>query len=233
MNEIIDDVESFRREAVNPRYAGNGISVTRALRRAGLVKFFVSPTRLAELAEEGTAVHMACGDIAKGAPDYWSEIGWLEPYARAFAQFTKDHDFRAEAIETRVEHPAGYFGFLDMAGPIRANSKRPCLAVVEIKRAVPARPYALQVAAYQRAMAIADKRYSTAIRLCLYLRANGTYKIEEHGSPFDFVYFQHALGIARLRESWGLVSRDDEKRFDDILCGRRPSGASEFDEAPL
>lgn len=231
MNDLVEDLHSFKREAADERHRGKGLSVTKALRRAGLVKFFVSPARLAVLADEGKQVHMVCEDIARGDDtNYWREIPWIEPYGYAFQQFRRDFQFKAELIERRIEHPTGYFGFLDMAGQIYTHSKkRTRKAVIELKRAVPAKPYALQVAAYHEALAHEIPAFKSAERICVYLRADGTYKAEKHEDPLDIQKFFGALTVARLREKWGLISQDDERRFDDLLRGQTP----EFEEAVL
>lgn len=214
-----DDVYCFQREAGGDKRT---MSVTGVLRRAGLVRFHISKSRLAELAEAGRMVHLVCQDIARGEPDYWSKHEWLQPYATAFQQFVRDYDFRPELIEHAIANERyGYKGRIDQFGTIK-NGKGRTFVLIELKRSVtPAKWHLLQTAAYAAALLDATgSRATNAIdRYAVYLKPDGTYKAQKHEDVLDFSYFTAALTTARLREEWGLVSQTDEREFDRLLLG--------------
>jgi hypothetical protein len=197
------------------------VSVTTILRRAGMVRFHIPREHLAQLAQVGKDVHLVCEDIARRTvSDYWSGIQSIAPYARGFLKFMADFDFKVELIEERLEHPfLGYCGRLDMAGWVFAGSRsRRRLAIIDIKRGVPAPSHQYQTVGYAELVDRAARfgGYKVAERWCIYLRPDD-YQAKKHADPQDFLHFTGLLTTARLREKAGLINDRDETAFDDLM----------------
>jgi len=211
----IDDVFCFMRESSNER---RFMSVTSVARRCGLVRWFIQPEKLAELARFGRDVHMACEDLARGdTPAYWRETP-AAPYVNAFQYFCDEWQFKAELMEEKlIDESIGFVGKLDLAGEIFTGTKsRRRRAVIEIKKGARSGWHCIQTAAYEHLLTT-QKGWRNVDRICVYLRGDGTFDAVRHPDVFDFSRFTALLTTARLREEWKLVSKEDEVFFDRLI----------------
>ena len=201
--------------------SGQVLSVTKILQRSGMVRWFIPPQHLQELAMVGRDIHMACEDVARGnVPDYWSDLEHIAGYVRGFEKFCKDYDYRAILIEHTVNHPMGYRGRLDTAGLLFANSRsKRRSAVIDIKKGVPAISHQFQLAAYAEGVRIEHiaEFGKTLDRICVYLDASGSYAVRRFDNPLDFANFTALLTTAKMRTAAGLISERDEREFDNLL----------------
>lgn len=125
------------------------VSVTEALRIAGLVDFSDIPvSRLEQAAERGTIVHAAIAALEGGTG---AEVGpfapdWIDPYIHAFERFKADTGFQARLVERAVVCKRFRFaGRLDLAGDLNDHP-----ALIDIKTSQTIPPWvALQTMGYQ------------------------------------------------------------------------------------
>lgn len=172
------------------------ISVTTALKEAGLIDtaFFTEAA-----SERGTYVHAACDLIDE------DDLGAVEPscsgYVAAYDRFKTEAKPDWHQRERAVCDPAhGYAGTLDRAGVL--NHK---WIVLDIKTGGPMPWHGLQLAAYAR-LALSREGLKPA-RFDLYLRDNGTYKLEPQTSRTDETVFFAALAVAQFRRTHGYSNR--------------------------
>lgn len=218
------DVFAFARE--NHEYRINGVivhSVTQALRRAGLVRFWSSEEVLRKAMQRGRDVHMICADIDNNGPDYWS-TGELSGYALAWQKFVKEFDFKPDFVEQRLYHTTHlYAGALDAAGFIYANSRsRRRFMVIERKTGSYSAWHKEQTAAYWLALPNLGIKNTNADRMAVYLRPNGAYTAKAFDSPTDVSSYLCALNVARTRTERKLAY--DDESFDCIVAGGSATG---------
>lgn len=159
--------------------------VTAVLKGAGLVDTAWFTT---EMAERGTAVHLACQYLDEGDLDEASLDPDVLCRVKSYKKFKKEMDPRIHAIEQRVEHKelryrgtldrivemGGYAGILDIKGPGRAPWQ------------------GVQCEAYRRCVDWTPKRWT------LHLADDG-YNLVEHTAKDDWAVFHAALVLWNWR----------------------------------
>ena len=169
------------------------LSVTGALTDAGVIdaEWFTD-----DAAQRGTYIHKACALMDDG------QLGAVDPtyapYVAAYETFLRDVKPEWAYIEHRVCDPVrGYAGTLDRLGFLQGQ-----WAIVDLKSGGPAPWHRVQLAAYARLMP-----HATGIkpaRFGLYLRKDGTYRLEPFTDRTDEATFFAALTIAAFRRRHGL-----------------------------
>jgi len=159
----------------------------------------------------GTIVHQLTEYADEDDVDeaWCAENGYLG-YVKAWLKFRLEHEFEPLLTEERVYHPLHrYAGTLDRLGRMRQvvgrQLRRVDNALVDIKSGVKDPTHLMQTAAY--AAAVDPKRHHLIPRFCVYLRADGTYGLDEAtnhaGDWSDFLacarhhHWRQRNGIAR------------------------------------
>lgn len=178
------------------RYSMDGrgfISVTQALKAAELIEteWFSEAARL-----RGQHVHEACmfvddDDLDSTDPSY-------APYVAAYDAFLRDAKPQWAYIEQRVCDPVcGYAGTFDRVGFLNGN-----WALLDLKTGDEAAWHGPQTAAYARLVPTANglkpKRFG------LYLRKDGTYRLQPFPDRNDEKVFLAALTVAQFKETHGI-----------------------------
>lgn len=182
------------------------VSVTEALKLAGLVDLSMIPAETLERARQrGQDVHAFCEGIALGLLDDEAPDPRIDGYVVGFRRFLSETSFKAEAAEQRVVHAVyGFAGTIDLLGAIGSAS---WLLDLKATAALPpeAKP---QTAAYRMAKALAEK--TPRRRGVLHLRPDGTYRLDEHKDHrTDEGDFLAALRVAQWRLRHGLARLED------------------------
>jgi hypothetical protein len=118
-------------------------------------------------------------------------VGYLEGWKR----FRAETGFVPTAIEKKVyNEPYGYAGTLDRLGTL-PNKTRP--ALVDIKTGAPIFWHPLQTAAYALCLEEPHDRY------CVYLKDNGTYRMEAHTNRKDTQIFLATVTVYKIKKENG------------------------------
>jgi hypothetical protein len=172
------------------------MSVTAAIREAGLSSAeWSNPDAMLR----GSHVHQACEFFDQGDLDDDTLDPALRPYLDAYRWFVHDAQPTWSHIEAqRASLTHRYAGTVDRAGTL-INQKHP--VVLDIKSGGPEPWHAIQLAAYRRLLA--DELGPLIQRLALYLRADGTYRLETLplADQKDFDVFLAALTVAGWKRS--------------------------------
>lgn len=147
---------------------------------------------LAAASAFGTAVHLATELLDQGRLDMSSVDAALLPYLDAWRQFCSDHGAEWTHIEARLYHPAlRYAGTVDRMGVVDGVP-----SIVDIKTSGVIYPSTgPQTAAYQRAAADGEQKFTARQRLSVQLKADGTYAVKKHTDPADFSVFASLLTL--------------------------------------
>lgn len=186
-----------RDEAHVYRMAGAELtSVTTAIREAGLMSLeWCSPDAMLR----GSHVHQACEFYDLGDLDEDTLDPALRPYLDAYTWFLHDAQPTWSHIEAqRASLTHRYAGTVDRAGTLKGQ-KHP--VVLDIKSGVEAPWHAVQLAAYRRLLM--DDLGPLISRAVLYLRADGTYRLDTLpliDKP-DFDLFLAALAVTNWKRS--------------------------------
>lgn len=162
-------------EDIGHRYTVDGVAVphvTGVLHATGIVddRWYTE-----ECARRGTAVHVGCELMDRGVLD-WSTVDQrIEPYMRAWEQFTEDMRPDWLGIEGRVfSEVHRVAGRYDRWGMVYGEP-----VVVDIKTGTAQRWARLQLAAYS--MMLTERSGGRIERMAVELRADGRYQIY----PYD------------------------------------------------
>lgn len=213
MNALATPVLAFDEAAHRYTLDGHELpSVTTILREAGLIDFSGTPGAvLAGAQARGSRVHAALHYACEGTLD-WSSVGDEDrPYVEAGVQFLQTSQFEPLAMEVRLHHPTfRYAGTTDLVG---AWGGQPAVADYKTGRAHDVAAD-LQLSAYEaclRAYPPVEWLDFTAatpiVRVSVELTKRGTFRTEVYRNPQDFAAFLHCLGVYRLKESRGLLTR--------------------------
>ena len=157
--------------------------VTDVIKGAGLIDttFFTGQHR-----DRGIRVHLATQDIDKNLCNIAVDIpDNIDPYKDAYKQFLADVNPKWQHSEYIVyNRQYNYAGIADRIGEMFGED-----VIVDIKSGIKDRSHGVQLAAYERAWGKPVKRYG------LYLKNDGTYKLEKYDNPNDFRVFIAALTI--------------------------------------
>jgi len=164
----------------------------------------ISPERLAYAAERGRAVHRAIWLIEAGGDG--SGLAWdtvhpeLVPYLQAYQAFKKGTGCRViEKERLIVSERYRYAGRADLI--IEGLERHPDVLDIKTGEAYPS--HALQVAAYEWGYRETVNTKRTFGRCILYLRDNGTYRLDRHKSPHDFAVFLAVKQVYDWRQANG------------------------------
>lgn len=172
------------------------IGVTAALKAADLIdtEWFTPEATL-----RGTYVHEACAMLDDDALDFIDPA--YAPYVDAYRHFLDDLTPTWAYIEHKVYDLArGYAGTLDRVGFL--NDK---WVLVDLKTGADQPWHGPQTAAYARLMPHANGLKPD--RYGLYLRKDGTYRLEPFPDRNDEEVFFAALRLARFRSLHGYRTR--------------------------
>lgn len=137
-------------------------SVTQILKDMGFIRFFGHNT---EAMQRGTDVHLAISMMAKGILDEESVDESLWPYVEAAQDFMFDFKLKVLDTEEIVFNRAwNYAGIVDLRAP---------RLIVDFKTGVKTDWHGLQLNAYALCWPRAKEM------MCVYLKANGRYTIDE------------------------------------------------------
>lgn len=170
------------------------VSVTAALKAAGLVNddWFTEEATL-----RGTYVHEACAMVDDDTLEMSSLDQRVIPYVAAYDCFLRDMKPEWAYVEHRVcDANRGYAGTLDRLGFLQGK-----WALVDLKSGGHQAWHGPQTAAYARLVPHATGIKPT--RFGLYLRADGTYRLEPFTDRNDESVFFAALQIAQFRRLHG------------------------------
>lgn len=178
-------VYPFRFDALNHEYidlaTGETLPhITGMLERTG----WIDDTWFTEESSvRGQAVHRLTADYDLGALDVQSCVslyrGWLLAYVKAMKLFGAE----ILAVEEPAVHPMHKFG----GRPDRVLRVLRALGVLEIKSGLPAKSHPIQTAL--QAILVAPQLSlppESLLRFALYVRDNGSCKLEEHKRRYDF-----------------------------------------------
>ncbi len=158
--------------------------VTGMLKDAGLVddEWFTEESR-----RRGDAVHKLTADYDLGALDPAKCVSQYRGYLLAHVaamRILKAQGLEVHAVEEPLVHPTFRYG----VRPDRIVTLGGRRGVLELKSAVPCRSHLVQTALQAMADAIEARLPAEALgRWCLYLKANGRFKLEEHRDRRDFL----------------------------------------------
>ena len=166
-------------------------SVTQILQSVGLINFSgISPDVLQRVADFGTAVHLATALDDVGDLDEETLDPNLWPYLTAWRCFRRDEMGLQKffEIEQPLAHPDyGFAGTPDRIG---------AMIIIDIKTSTVVPPWTgLQLAAYSVLANI-----TTARRIAVQLKGDGTYQIHEFKDRKDREIFLAALSVYKWRE---------------------------------
>lgn len=183
-------------ELIRPRQRqhqpGEWPHTTDILREAGLVdvQWFT-----ADMAERGTAVHLACQHLDEGRLDEATLADNVRLRLAAYRKFLREVNPRIVAIEQRVQHEAlRYCGTLDRIVEIGGYG-----GVLDLKGPAKAAWQGVQCEAYRRCVDWTPKRWT------LHLADDG-YTLVEHKDRADWGAFCAALSIYQWKERNGCLT---------------------------
>jgi len=199
-------MEQIVREATVYRFTEGGVDFTLPRVSAILNAIFpiqIDPARLELARQRGTAVHRALELLDGGGDGSGLDMGTVDPmllpYITAYQRFLSDTGFVPLLIEAPVRSLIfGFVGTLDRQGPLNGKP-----AVVDLKTGMPSQLHALQNAAYERALAEQVKARSAGKRFALYLKNDGTYRLNQHKDPDDFKRFLSCLTLYHWLQKGG------------------------------
>ncbi len=141
--------------------------------------------------EKGRLVHLITQWDDEDVLDESSVDANLGGYLRAYRKFRNDISFFPVHIETLFYHPAGFSGRPDRWGLLKSNS------VLDLKTGDKHDADKFQAAAYLFGMKAMGHKTERAWDL--YLRKNGTYRLEEIKQPTK-LFLEFCGGIKKWRE---------------------------------
>lgn len=161
-------------------------SVTTVLKGVGII----DPSKYAggDAALRGTYVAEATALLDRGELDEGTMDERLAGYVRAWKAFLGDNHVETLLIEERVWHTHYmYAGTLDRTAEFQDGHW-----LLDIKTGGRERWHAIQTAAYLRAVQQGPCPYR---RAAIYLKCDGTYKLDRHDSSDDWDVFLSALNV--------------------------------------
>lgn len=196
-----EDVLTF--ESEDHLYRLNGtvvLSVTQAIELAGLCEseWFTEESRW-----RGIAVHRATHYLDEGDLDMTTVDPMIDGYLAAYVRFKEETRFRPGRIEQpRFHARLRYAGTPDRV--VEEASEVIPRSVIDVKTGAPQPWHREQTAGYANLM----PNPWLYRRFGLYLRRDGSYRLEEHpreAYPRDLARFQAALTVAQMRVDRGLA----------------------------
>lgn len=179
--------------------------ITAVLKSAGMIEdtHFTAFSR-----DRGSAVHLAVQYAAEGDLKTESLAAFLVPYVEAWERFRADSGWVAtEPPELLVASPTLRFATrIDGVGVLNGAT-----FVLNWKTGQPAAFHSVQAAA--EAIAYVETYGTVSLwtvrRAALYLRDDGTYRLEEHARRGDFDDFRAAARVYHWQEMNGLHARKE------------------------
>lgn len=139
----------------------------------------------------GQAVHVATQFIDEGDIDWSSIHPTVAPFVEAYQRFKAESGFKPRQVEQRVFNEVYlYAGTVDREGDLHGAD-----VIVDIKTGDPAPWSALQTAAYAACYDTPHQRFA------LWLRNDGTYRLEQHSDRNDIRVFLAALALANWKRA--------------------------------
>ena len=175
-------------------------SVTTVLKGVGLINtdWFTEDAR-----RRGEFVHRALEWRDRDELDPASVDPSLKPYVDGYELFLRESGARWSCVEQRLgDDTLGYAGTVDRIGTI--GDER---VVLDLKTGPPQPWHALQLAAYHaliRPLLGAAIRPHQVLRYGLYLKPDGTYRLQAYRERSDLAIFRAALAVAQFKETHGI-----------------------------
>jgi hypothetical protein len=193
---VTDPVALRFDEAAHRYFLGDRelLSVTTILKMAGLL----DPRHYTDLAlERGSLAHRALEWFDQGDLDEDDLDQRLVPYLMAWKRFLAETGFVVGETERRIASGArGVAGTVDRTGLLSGQA-----AILDLKTGGRERWHELQTGAYASLIREADGTpYHKLTRGCVYLSADGRYRLELHENRHDMAVFD----AARVLVQWGL-----------------------------
>lgn len=192
---MIDELQSVETEEGGHYYTWKGkrvpgVSEILELNDVVLKNAFYEERREAAAAR-GKDVHLACWDLDRNYPDWWTEDPELAGYVKAYKQFKKDFDFKPTAIEVAMFHPDfHYAGQPDRFGELRIRTGRRNVTL-DLKAVATIGPHVpIQLAGYN----LFTDDYQERDMIALQLKPTGKYSVHQ----FDDVLHQTQIFLACL-----------------------------------
>lgn len=180
------------------------LGVSEILQLAGIVQLgHIPQANLDNAADRGTDVHLACEDLDKGRPDWWSNDPLVVPHVKAYQCWKTAVDFQPDLIEAIVASPIHEFaGTIDRTGTIRGEKGKRINVIVDLKSGVTFYPWVrLQLAGY--AVLLLDP--TKWVRIALQLKADGTFDLKQYEDSYrDVMTFMSALTVAKWKIANGI-----------------------------
>ena len=186
-------------------------SVTTILKEQG---FIDSTWFTDEARDRGSHIHKATQYMDEGILDIRSIVPEYLPYLKAYKQFSRDYKPDWKLIEFKVADLLhGYTGALDRFGFLSITNQ---WVLADIKTGVKNKTTGLQTAAYEHGLYnmldlnqfaeltgvfIKDVRELKIKRIGIYLRKDGTYKIEKYTDKQDIKVFRSATACHNWQRS--------------------------------
>lgn len=178
------------------RLAGQRVlSVTQVLKAVGLIddEWYTEESRI-----RGSYVHKAITFEEREGLDDASIDERLAGYVAAYRAFVQEaRPGACSLLEQQLADPVlRYAGTPDQVRLLFGG-----FALIDHKTGPAAIWHPLQTAAYDRLVHVADPSVPRLRRFALYLRKDGTYRLQEHTGRNDFKVFQAALAVAHFKEA--------------------------------
>jgi hypothetical protein len=177
MIEVIDDDDGGHYYAVDGHRVP-GVSEILSLNDVLLKNSFYEERR-ERAAIRGTSVHVACADLDRGEPDWWTEDPEIAGYVKAWQKFKKDFHVRITAIEVPMYHEIyRYCGTPDRFGFVTLRDGHEYDATLDIKCVSKIGPHTeLQLAGYN----LFSDNHEDRIPVAVQLKPDGKYQGHWYG----------------------------------------------------
>lgn len=164
---------------------------------------FVNPQVLADAAQFGRDVHLACEFYDQGTLDESALHADLRPYLDAWVKFLHETGFVVQMCEQKVyHHQLGYAGTLDREGTLDEE------AVIDIKTVTTLMPATgPQLFAYESAL-ISQPNWGGPKKLkkfAVQLKEDGNYKLKEYEDKADWSAFVSLLNIHQWKRNHNII----------------------------
>jgi|TARA_Y100000310_G_scaffold230328_2_gene232739 hypothetical protein len=171
-------------------------SVTQIIRDSGLTGIDASDPAVQAAGQFGTAVHKMTELYDNITLDMGTVAEELYPYLQAWKKFLSETKAKLHESEMRLFHPVHlYAGTFDRTAEINGKN-----TIIDIKTSQKAPTAGIQTAAYME-MYNYKLTFEKKIRsrMSVFLRPDGSYRIDSHKNKLDFNIFLSALNLYRWK----------------------------------
>lgn len=186
------------------------LSVTQAIKIAGLVDFSMVPPQVLQYAcDRGRLVHQGCATIDRGESLDDVEIPEpVMPYLEAWMRFLSDMRFVPDPDWVEVPMIVNLFGHRIGMTPDTVGTIGSILTVIERKATASKHPaWKLQTAGYLLGLNASGQQVRQ--RMAVQLLKTGKYSLDPHEDDSDFHTFGDVYRVAAFKVKHRLASLDD------------------------